>query len=284
MSALRAATAYYLPAPSYWPIVGGTALLFSTAGAASWMNRGSAAPYIFALGLALLICVLAGWFGSVIGESERGLYSKQVDISYRWSFGWFILSETMFFGAFFAALFYLRWLAVPDLASGDTAQLWPGFKAGWPATGPNITGTLRPMNPFGVPLINTVILLTSAATLTWGHRGLARGSRGRLKLGLGITIALGLVFLCLQVGEHYRAYTALGLTLASGAYGATFFMLTGFHGLHVAVGATMLSVIFVRVLRGDFTPDDQFAFQAAAWYWQFVDIIWLLMFVLVYWL
>jgi len=284
MSALRGATAYYLPAPSHWPIVGASALLLTTTGAAAWMNRAVVAPYIFAAGIAVLLYVLFGWFGSVIRESEGGLYDKQVDVSYRWSFGWFIFSETMFFGAFFGALFYLRWHAVPELASGDTAQLWPSFKGGWPATGPAIGGTLKPMNPFGIPLINTAILLTSAAILTWAHHGLLKGTRGQFKLGLALTIVLGFAFLGLQFNEYYRAYTALGLTLASGAYGATFFMLTGFHGLHVAVGATMLSVMLGRALRGDFTPDDQFAFQAASWYWHFVDVIWLLVFVLVYWL
>ena len=140
------------------------------------------------------------------------------------------------------------------------------------------------MHPPGIPLVNTVLLLTSAATLLWAHRGLQKGARGQLKLGLFLTVALGLVFLILQFSEHYRAWTELGLTLGSGAYGATFFMLTGFHGLHVAIGATVLSVILARSMRGDFTPDDQFAFQAASWYWQFVDVIWLLMYVLVYWL
>ena len=178
----------------------------------------------------------------------------------------------------------MRWHAVPDLASGDTSQLWPGFKGGWPATGPGIEGTLKPMHPTGIPLVNTVLLLTSAATLLWAHRGLQKGARGQLKLGLFLTVALGLVFLILQFSEHYRAWTELGLTLGSGAYGATFFMLTGFHGLHVAIGATVLSVILARSMRGDFTPDDQFAFQAASWYWQFVDVIWLLMYALVYWL
>jgi len=273
---------YYLPQPSRWPIIGACALLLTTSGAATWINRGAAGPYILAAGAALLIYMLVGWFGTVIRESEAGLYNKQVDISYRWAMAWFIFSETMFFAAFFGALFYLRWHAVPDLASGDTSQLWPGFKGGWPATGPGIEGTLKPMHPTGIPLVNTVLLLTSAATLLWAHRGLQKGARGQLKLGLFLTVALGLVFLALQFNEHYRAWTQLGLTLGSGAYGATFFMLTGFHGLHVAIGATVLSVILARSMRGDFTPDDQFAFQAASWYWQFVDVIWLLMYALVY--
>jgi len=285
MSASQGAVkTYYLPEPSRWPIIGASSLLLSAAGAATWINRGAAGPYILAAGMALLFYMLFGWFGTVIRESEAGLYNKQVDVSYRWAMGWFIFSETMFFGAFFAALFYMRWYAVPDLASGDTGELWPGFKGGWPATGPGIEGTLTPMRATGIPLINTVILLTSAATLLWAHWGLRNGARGQLKLGLFLTIALGIVFLCLQLTEHYRAYTELGLTLGSGAYGATFFMLTGFHGLHVAIGATVLIVIFARSLRGDFTPDDQFAFQAAQWYWQFVDVVWLLVYVLVYWL
>ena len=281
---ISALKAYYLPQPSRWPITGACALLLAAIGAASWLNRGPAGPYILAAGMALLIYMLFGWFGTVIRESEAGLYNRQVDVSYRWSMGWFIFSETMFFGAFFAALFYMRWHAVPDLAAGDTGELWPGFKGGWPATGPGIEGTLAPMRASGIPLINTLLLLTSAATLVWAHRGLLRGARRQLKVGLFLTIVLGIVFLGLQFSEHYRAYTESGLTLASGAYGATFFMLTGFHGLHVTIGATILAVIFARSLRGDFTPDDQFAFQAASWYWQFVDVIWLLMYVLVYWL
>jgi cytochrome c oxidase subunit 3 len=284
MTAPGAFRAYYLPQPSRWPIIGACALLLTTSGAATWLNRGAAGPYILAAGAALFIYMLFGWFGTVIRESEAGLYNKQVDVSYRWAMAWFIFSETMFFAAFFGALFYLRWHAVPDLASGDTSQLWPGFKGGWPATGPGIEGTLKPMHPTGIPLVNTVLLLTSAATLLWAHRGLQKGARGQLKLGLFLTVALGLVFLFLQFSEHYRAWTELGLTLGSGAYGATFFMLTGFHGLHVAIGATVLSVILARSMRGDFTPDDQFAFQAASWYWQFVDVIWLLMYALVYWL
>ena len=276
--------AYYVPQPSRWPITGACALLLCLLGAATWINRGAAGPYLLAAGAALLVYMLFGWFGTVIRESEAGLYNTQVDRSYRWAMAWFIFSEAIFFGAFFGALFYLRWHAVPDLASGDTSELWPGFKSGWPTIGPGIDGKFTPMRPTGVPLINTLILLTSAATLLWAHRGLQKGIRSHLTLGLSATVVLGVVFLGLQFSEHYRAYTELGLTLGSGVYGATFFMLTGFHGLHVAIGATVLSVVLVRSLRGDFTPDNQFAFQAASWYWQFVDVIWLLMYVLVYWL
>jgi cytochrome c oxidase subunit 3 len=275
---------YYLPEPSGWPITGACALLLTVVGAATWINHGAAGPYVLAAGAALLAYALSGWFGTVIRESEAGLYSKQVDVSYRWAMGWFIFSEIMFFAAFFGALFYMRWYTVPELASGETAELWPGFKGVWPASGPGIEGTLTPMRAGGTPLINTLILLTSAATLLWAHCGLRKGARGQLKLGLFLTIALGIVFLGLQATEYFYAYTTLHLTLGSGAYGATFFMLTGFHGLHVAIGATVLIVVFARSLRGDFTPDDQFAFQAATWYWQFVDVVWLALFALVYWL
>jgi cytochrome c oxidase subunit III len=278
------AKSYYLPQPSPWPLTGAFALLLAGTGAAMWVNRDFAGPYVLAGGATVLVSMLFGWFGTVVRESEAGLYNKQVDASYRWAMLWFIFSETMFFAAFFAALLYMRLHAIPDLSSGDTGDLWPGFKGGWPATGPAIEGTLKPMHASGIPLINTLILLTSAATLVWAHWGLSKGSRRQLHLGLFLTVALGVVFLYLQMSEHYHAYTVSKLTLGSGAYGATFFLLTGFHGLHVFIGATILTVIFFRSLRGDFTQDDQFAFQAATWYWQFVDVIWLLMFLLVYWL
>jgi cytochrome c oxidase subunit 3 len=155
-----AVNAYYLPQPSRWPITGACALLLTAVGAATWVNRAVAGPYILAAGMALLAYMLFGWFGTVIRESEAGLYNKQVDVSYRWAMAWFIFSETLFFAAFFGALFYMRWHAVPDLASGDTAELWPGFKASWPVTGPGIEGTLAPMHATGIPLINTLILLT----------------------------------------------------------------------------------------------------------------------------
>jgi cytochrome c oxidase subunit 3 len=140
------------------------------------------------------------------------------------------------------------------------------------------------MGAWGIPAINTALLLSSGATVTWAHWGLLQGRRDRLVLGLAATIALGVVFLALQAYEYRHAYSELGLTLGAGAYGATFFMLTGFHGFHVTLGAIMLTVVFGRCLKGHFSPENHFAFEGVAWYWHFVDVVWLLLFVFVYWL
>jgi cytochrome c oxidase subunit 3 len=197
---------------------------------------------------------------------------------------WFIFSEVMFFSAFFGALFYVRTLSVPDLGAGESKLLWPNFAADWPTVGPYIQERFTPMGAIGIPLINTLILLTSGVTLTIAHHALKASHRGALALWLGITILLGALFLGLQAYEYIHAYSDLNLKLTSGVYGSTFFMLTGFHGAHVTVGAIMLTVMWFRVIKGHFTPDHHFAFEAAAWYWHFVDVVWLLLFVLVYWL
>ena len=276
---------YYLPEPSRWPIFGSIALLLMAFGAALWLNGGAAGPYLVAAGFAVLIYMLFGWFGVVIGESEAGKFNRQVDISFRWGMSWFIFSEVMFFAAFFGALFYMRVLSVPGLATGDTMeQLWPAFKGGWPVAGPGLQEQFSPMAAWGIPAINTLILLSSGATVTWAHWGLKKSNRGQLNLGLFLTIALGITFLSLQAYEYHHAYTEMNLNLTTGAYGATFFMLTGFHGFHVTLGTIMLIVIFARCLRGHFKPDQHFGFEAVSWYWHFVDVVWLLLFVLVYWL
>jgi len=278
-------TRYYLPAPSHWPIVGSTALFLLALGAVLSFNEVGAGWYVLAAGFAVLFYMLVGWFGTVIRESEGGLFNSQVDRSFRWAMGWFIFSEVMFFAAFFGALFYLRVLSIPWLASGDTLQqLWPGFQATWPSSGPGIEDVFKPMAPWGIPAINTLILLSSGATVTWAHWGLKKNNRTQLNIGMFLTIALGCLFLFLQAYEYHHAYTEMGLTLGAGAYGATFFMLTGFHGFHVTLGTIMLIVIFIRCLRGDFKPDPHFAFEGVSWYWHFVDVVWLLLFVLVYWL
>jgi len=250
-----------------------------------WFNMVAAGPWLVAAGLGVLTYMLFGWFGTVIHESQAGRYNRQVDVSFRWGMSWFIFSEVMFFAAFFGALFYMRTLAVPGLGEGETAlQLWPNFKPGWPVSGPGIESTFTPMGAWGIPAINTLILLSSGATVTWAHWGLKKGNRGQLTLGLLLTIALGVLFLCLQAYEYHHAYTEYNLKLTSGAYGATFFMLTGFHGFHVTLGTIMLIVIFGRALRGHFTAEHHFGFEAVSWYWHFVDVVWLLLFVLVYWL
>ena len=276
---------YYVPDPSRWPIFGSIALLLMAFGATMWFNMIAAGPWFLAAGVAVLIYMLFGWFGTVIRESEGGRYNRQVDASFRWGMSWFIFSEVMFFAAFFGALFYMRSLSVPGLGEGETAlQLWPNFKPGWPVSGPGIESTFTPMGAWGIPAINTLILLSSGATVTWAHWGLKKGNRGQLSLGLFLTVALGVLFLSLQAYEYHHAYTEYNLKLTSGAYGATFFMLTGFHGFHVTLGTIMLIVILARAMRGHFTPEHHFGFEAVSWYWHFVDVVWLLLFVLVYWL
>jgi cytochrome c oxidase subunit 3 len=286
MSAVQqgATPAYYVPQPSHWPITGSVALLLMGMGAAFWMNSVAAGPWMVGVGFVILLYMLFGWFGTVIGESEGRLYSAQVDRSFRWSMGWFIFSEVMFFAAFFGALFYVRNLSVPDLGSLNSKVLWPEFSAGWPTVGPYIKEQFTPMGAIGIPLLNTIILLTSGFTLTLAHHGLKSNHRGALKLWLAVTVLLGFLFLGFQIYEYMHAYSELNLKLTTGVYGSTFFMLTGFHGAHVTIGAIMLTVMFFRAVKGHFTPDHHFAFEAAAWYWHFVDVVWLLLFVLVYWL
>jgi cytochrome c oxidase subunit 3 len=219
-----------------------------------------------------------GWFGEVIRESVAGYFNRQVDHSFRWGMGWFIFSEVMFFFGFFGALFYARNVSVPWIA--DAQILWPGFVAAWPTSGPGITEAFTPMAAWGLPAINTLILLTSGATITWAHWGLLKNNRQQLTIGLILTILLGAAFLFLQAHEYAEA----GFTIKTGIYGTTFFMLTGFHGLHVTMGAIMLTIILLRVMKGHFNAEHHFAFEGVAWYWHFVDVVWLFLFIFVYWL
>ncbi|MGI8896501.1 MAG: cytochrome c oxidase subunit 3 [Casimicrobiaceae bacterium] len=275
---------YFIPQPSYWPINGSCALLLMGTGGAFWMNSIAAGPWMVAAGFALLVFMMFGWFGVVIGESEQRLYNRKVDTSFRWSMSWFIFSEVMFFAAFFGALFYIRNIAVPDLGSLEQKLLWPGYAPQWPTEGPYLDSRFTPMGAWGIPALNTLILLTSGVTLTVAHHALQAGQRGKLKLFLFLTIALGATFIGFQAYEYIHAYSALNLKLSSGVYGSTFFMLTGFHGAHVTIGAIMLTVMLFRVFKGHFDAEHHFAFEAAAWYWHFVDVVWLLLFVLVYFL
>jgi cytochrome c oxidase subunit III len=284
MSSPTAASRYYVPQPSYWPMVGSAALFLLATGAVLMMNKLSYGGLVLLLGFAVLLVMLFGWFGRVIDESESGQYNLQVDRSFRWSMGWFIFSEVMFFAAFFGALFYVRVLSVPELASASQEMLWGGFSGHWPSAGPVAEAAkteIHAVPAMGIPLINTLLLLSSGATLTWAHWGLLKNNRRQLNLGLFLTIALGLTFLGFQAYEYIEAY-AHGLKLTTGVYGSTFFMLTGFHGFHVTLGATMLIVIWLRSMKGHFTPERHFAFEAVAWYWHFVDVVWLGLFIVIY--
>jgi len=257
-------------------------------GFASFLHGGTS--LIMMAGAVIIIVMLFGWFGTVINESISGKYNDQVDTSFRMSMGWFIFSEVMFFAAFFGALFYARMYSVPWLGGASNNAmtnelLWPGFEAVWPTNGPAaVGGDYTPMGAWGIPAINTLILLSSGVTVTWAHWGLKKGDRTQLILGLMATVALGFLFLGLQMYEYSHAYHELNLTLGTGMYGTTFYMLTGFHGLHVTLGATMLLVILIRSMKGHFTNENHFAFEAVAWYWHFVDVVWLGLFVFVYWL
>jgi cytochrome c oxidase subunit 3 len=280
---------YYVPHGSHWPIIGSFGLLGTLGGAGLWLNdAGSIGKPIMVVGIALLLFMMFGWFGTVIGESRRGMYNKQVDTSFRMGMMWFIFSEVMFFAAFFGALFYARALSVPWLGGEGHGALtnyflWPNFSPAWPTNGPgHIGGQFGTMAPWGIPLLNTLLLLSSGVTVTIAHHALRAGNRKILLIFLALTVILGVTFLGFQAHEYMEAYTHLNLTLGSGVYGSTFFMLTGFHGLHVTLGAIMLTVIWLRCARGHFDRDHHFAFEAVAWYWHFVDVVWLGLFMFVY--
>ncbi|NLR74970.1 cytochrome c oxidase subunit 3 [Leeia aquatica] len=276
---------YFVPQPSKWPLVGSTAMFFLGLGAAFTMNHMEMGHYALGIGFAILLYMLFGWFGQVVGESESGLYSKKVDMSFRWSMSWFIFSEVMFFAAFFGALYYIRVISVPELGNMTHKLLWPDFTAMWPAqVAPVAPEHFTPVAAWGLPAINTLILLTSGITVTIAHWGLIKNNRAQLIWGLAATVGLGALFLYFQVEEYGHAIAHGNLTLASGVYGSTFYMLTGFHGAHVTLGTIMLLVMLVRSIKGHFKPDSHFAFEAAAWYWHFVDVVWLGLFVFVYWL
>ena len=284
MSRPASPLAYFVPKPSHWPILGVAAAALLVCGLILMFNALSGGALVFLAGIAVLVATMYGWWGVVVAESEGGQYREQEDMAFRWGMSWFIFSEVMFFAGFFGVLLYTRLYAVPDLASGPNGLVWPGFEADWPTSGPHFTDPFGTIPALGVPALNTLILLTSGATVTWAHWGLKEGNRMHLNLGMMLTITLGVLFLALQAYEYGHAYSDLNLRLDTGIYGSTFFMLTGFHGLHVTIGTIALAVILARCLRGHFKPDSHFGFEGVAWYWHFVDVVWLLLFVLVYWL
>ena len=301
---------YHVPAQSKLAISMATSVAVLILGAASGLNGltysadGAASWSMMWFGLLGFVVTLAMWFRQTIKENRAGMNSEQLKHSYVLGMQWFIFSEVMFFACFFGALFYVRNLAGPWLAGeGDkavTGLLWQGFEYNWPmditpqqavggvaaqvpANSGIFDGPKEPMGWSGIPLINTILLLSSSVTLHFAHVALKAGKRGPFNLLLGITLVLGFTFVGFQAYEYYEAYHHLGLTLEAGIYGSTFFILTGFHGFHVCMGAIMLTVQWLRsTMAGHFTEEDQFGFEASSWYWHFVDVVWVGLFLFVY--
>ncbi len=278
----------YFVADSAGVVHTGTVGLFVMLGGAAMTLNGTAwGKYAFFIGLSLTIYMLFRWFADQIKESRAGLLSAQVDRTYRWGMGWFIFSEVMFFAAFFGALWYARVLVLPWLA-GEGAGfnthefLYNTYEAVWPAQGPAFWGgDFKLVDWAGLPLLNTILLVSSGFTLEVAHHALKHGRRVRLNIFMLLTVVLGVSFLSFQALEYVHAYHD-NLTLESGIYGSTFYMLTGFHGMHVAVGTIMLIVMTLRCMLGHFDENKHFAFESAAWYWHFVDVVWFGLFIFVY--
>jgi cytochrome c oxidase subunit 3 len=287
----KAAPYYFVPAPSAYPVIAAVGLLFVILGAAQWINGAVWGAYSLAFGMLVWLGTLFQWFRESVRESEGGMYGHKIDLSYRWAMSWFIFSEVMFFGAFFTALWWARSHSVPALGDLENALLWPDFKAVWPSMSAGATASpadivepFQTVGPFWLPTINTALLLSSGVTMTIAHHALREGHRARTIGFMWTTVLLGVIFLCVQGYEYHHAYSELNLKLTSGVYGSTFFMLTGFHGFHVFVGMLMLLFITLRLQSGHFTANKHFGFEGAAWYWHFVDVVWLGLYILVYWL
>jgi cytochrome c oxidase subunit 3 len=294
---------YYVPEQSRFPFLASIGMFLMVYGLGNVLNdikadtSATGSSWLAFTGFFLLSCVLYNWFATQIRENHQGLPSAQLKRSYVLGMYWFIFSEVMFFSAFFGALFYVRNLSVPWLggegAKGITAMLWPDFAPAWPVvSNPNPElftnpGESMAWRGFGealhyLPLWNTILLLSSSVTVHIAHTALKNNDRKKLITWLSLTVFLGVLFLFLQAEEYAEAYSELGLTLNSGIYGSTFFLLTGFHGFHVTLGAFMLFVMLMRAVKGHFKPEDHFGFEAASWYWHFVDVVWVCLFLFVY--
>jgi cytochrome c oxidase subunit 3 len=279
---------YFVPDPSYYPFALTAGLVATIVGVWGYLEEKQVGLLPVLVGATAALAIIYLWFQKVSRESEGGFYGAQVDRTFRWGMSFFIFSEVMFFGAFFGALFYARALSVPWVG-GEGAKLsthlllWPDFQVAWPTNGPGgVGGDFKTIPEWGIPFLNTVLLVTSSFTVTWAHHALKESKRQACILWMLATVALGAVFLYFQAYEYVHAYRDLNLTLGSGIYGSTFFMLTGFHGMHVTLGTLMLIVITARLIAGHFKPESHFGFEGVAWYWHFVDVVWIGLFTFVY--
>ncbi len=251
---------YHLVDPSPWPALGALSALLMASGFIWYMHEGP--PFLGAIGLLMLLYTMFVWWRDVVREAkDEGHHTPVVQLHLRFGMILFIASEVMFFAAFFWAFFNSS--LMPTEVTGST----------WPPEG------VEAMHAWELPFLNTVILLTSGATVTWAHHALKHGNQKQLIWGLALTVLLGVIFLCIQGYE----YSAAAFGFREGIYSSTFYMATGFHGFHVTVGAIFLGVCLWRSMKGHFKPEQHLGFEAAAWYWHFVDVVWLFLFIWVYW-
>ena len=260
---------YHLVEPDPWPLIGSFSALALTGGGVMWMHDNPYGKFLFGLGVLGVLVTMFNWWSNTVRESHEGHHTPVVQLHLRYGMILFIASEVMFFLAWFWAFFSAA--LFPSAVDAVGAQ--------WPPQGTEV------LDPFGWPLLNTLILLCSGTTVTWAHHALIHGDREGLKKGLWCTIGLGLLFTAIQAYEYIHApfsFSRLNVELPGNIYGSTFFMATGFHGAHVIIGTIFLIVCLARAYKGDFTPKQHFGFEAAAWYWHFVDVVWLFLFVSIY--
>ena len=265
---------YHILDPDPWPLIGSMSALVLFSGAVMWMHDNAYGWAVALLGLAGVLVTMFNWWGNTIKEAHEGHHTPVVSLHLRYGMILFIASEVMFFVAWFWAFFASSLFPAPlEMVNGTVQPIADAATAAqWPMKG------IEVLNPFAFPLLNTLILLCSGTTVTWAHHSLIHGNRDGLKLGLLLTILLGLLFTSIQAYEYIHAPFAF----KGNIYGATFFMATGFHGFHVIVGTIFLTICYIRAVKGDFTPRQHFGFEAAAWYWHFVDVVWLFLFVSIY--
>ena len=271
---------YHIIDPSPWPFIGSVGALIMAIGGIAWMQSlksaeattmGLSGPWVFFLGLLVVLYVMYGWWADTINEAHAGDHTPVVSMHLRYGMIMFIASEVMFFVAWFWAFFDASLFA--DEAIQEARVAYTGGT--WPPSG---TGAVQVLDPLHLPLFNTITLLLSGTTVTWAHHALLEGDRKGLIWGLFLTVVLGAIFSAVQVYEYAEAPFAFKDSI----YGATFYLATGFHGFHVFVGTIFLIVCLFRAMKGHFTPKQHFGFEAAAWYWHFVDVVWLFLFVAVY--
>nr|YP_003856753.1 cytochrome c oxidase subunit III [Sturnus sericeus]ADL32012.1 cytochrome c oxidase subunit III [Sturnus sericeus] len=254
------AHSYHMVDPSPWPILGAAAALLTTSGLTMWFHYNS--PLLLIIGLTCTILVMFQWWRDIVRESTfQGHHTPTVQKGLRYGMALFITSEAFFFLGFFWAFFHSSLAPTPELGGQ------------WPPVG------ITPLNPMEVPLLNTAILLASGVTVTWAHHSITEANRKQAIHALTLTVLLGFYFTALQAMEYYEA----PFTIADGVYGSTFFVATGFHGLHVIIGSTFLLVCLLRLIKYHFTSNHHFGFEAAAWYWHFVDVVWLFLYISIYW-